>query len=160
VASWAEVEAQAPELASAARELLDSRVHKTIATVRRDGSPRISGTEAFFLDGDLWFGSMWQARKALDLRRDPRFALHGGTIDPPDWSADAKVSGRAVEVLDQDRVDAVLAARGGERPDGPLHLFRADLTDVVVTRLGGDPPDRLVIDFWREDDRVRRIERR
>jgi Pyridoxamine 5'-phosphate oxidase len=160
LASWAEIADEAPELAAAARELLDGRVHKTIATLRRDGSPRISGTEAFFQDGELWFGSMWRAVKALDLRRDPRFALHGGTVDPPDWSADAKLSGRAVEELDQDRVDAVLAARGGERPEGPLHLFRADVTDVVVTRLGGDPPDRLVIEFWREGKGVRRIERR
>src|SRR5262249_58986170 len=100
------------------------------------------------------------AGRAIAFPRAPRFAPHGGPIAPPDWSADAKVPGRAVEVLDQDRVDAVLAARGGERPDGPLPLFRAALPDVVVTRLGGDPPDRLVIDFWREDDRVRRIERR
>ena len=160
MASWAEIADEAPELAAAARELFDARVHKTIATLRRDGSPRISGIEAFFQDGELWFGSMWRAVKALDLRRDPRFALHGGTVDPPDWSADAKLSGRAVEELDQGRVDAVLAARGGERPEGPLHLFRADLTDVVVTRLGGDPPDRLVIEFWREGEGVRRIERR
>ena len=48
----------------------------------QDGAPRISGIEAQFLGGELWFGSMAGARKALDLRRDPRFALHSGSADP------------------------------------------------------------------------------
>src|SRR3712207_6914843 len=46
------------------RERLDAHGHKTIATLRRDGSPRISGTETRFGEGDLWIGSMWEARKA------------------------------------------------------------------------------------------------
>src|SRR4051812_47526288 len=96
--SWSAFEAEAPELAALARGYLDARVHKTLATLRRDGSPRISGTEAEFRDGDLWIGSMWMARKAQDLRRDPRFALHSGSEDPADWSGDTKVAGRMVEV--------------------------------------------------------------
>ena len=38
----------------------------------------------------------------------------------------------------------------GEAPPGPMHLFRADLTELVVTSLGGDPPDHLVIDSWHD----------
>jgi hypothetical protein len=72
MASWHDVEAEAPELAARARELFDANKHKTLATLRRDGSPRISGIEAGFEDGELWFGSMWRAVKALDLQRDPR----------------------------------------------------------------------------------------
>ena len=71
MASWHEVEAEAPELAARARERFDANKHKTLATLRRDGSPRISGTEIQFADGEVWFGSMWEAVKALDLRRDP-----------------------------------------------------------------------------------------
>ena len=77
--SWSEVEAEAPELVALARRFLDAHVHKTLATLRRDGSPRISGTEIDFADGELWLGSMWRSAKALDLRRDPRFALHSGS---------------------------------------------------------------------------------
>ena len=94
MARWSEVEQAAPELAAAARGFLDAGVHKTLATLRHDGSPRISGSEAQFRDGDLWFGSMWQALKARDLQRDPRFALHSASVDPPDWRGDAKLSGR------------------------------------------------------------------
>ena len=116
MATWREFEAAAPELAARARALFEAQKHLTIATLRRDGSPRISGIECTFEDGDLWFGSMGGAVKALDLRRDPRFALHCGTGDsarwegdPARWPGDAKLSGRAEE-----------ASGGGES-----HRFRA-----------------------------------
>ena len=79
--SWSVVEDEAPELAAPARRFLDAHVHKTLATLRRDGSPRISGTEVAFAEGELWLGSMWRSLKALDLLRDPRFALHSGSAD-------------------------------------------------------------------------------
>jgi hypothetical protein len=89
--SWGEVEAEVPELAALARRFLDAHVHKTLATLRRDGSPRVSGTEVDFAEGELWLGSMWHSLKALDMRRDPRFALHSGSADSPEWTGDAKV---------------------------------------------------------------------
>jgi hypothetical protein len=154
--SWREVEAAAPELAARARAFLDATTHKTLATLRRDGSPRISATEVDFADGELWLGSMWQSRKALDLRRDPRFALHSGSADPPAWTGDAKLAGRAVEVTDPARIAAV--NRGGA-PPGPSHLFRADITELVVVRLG-EPPDHLVIEAWHARRGITRHERR
>src|SRR5579872_7468723 len=72
---WRDVEKAEPEFAQRVRALFDAHRHKTIATVRADGSPRISGIEAAFEDGELVFGSMPDARKGADLRRDPRFAL-------------------------------------------------------------------------------------
>ena len=148
----------APELARAAGAFLDARTHKTLATLRRDGSPRISGTEAHFVDGDLWFGAMWQSRKALDLRRDPRFALHSGSIDPPHWTGDAKVAGRVEEVSDPTRVEAVMEAMGGGG-EGPAHLFRAEVAEVVVVRLP-DSRDHLVVESWHEGRGLQRLERR
>jgi len=131
MASWHEAETEAPELAARARQLFDANKHKTLATLRRDGSPRISGIEVEFEDGELWFGSMWRAVKALDLQRDPRFAIHSAS-DGADFQGDAKVAGRAEEVSS----------------DGRSHRFRADVTELVVISLGGDPPDHLVIESW------------
>lgn len=159
MARWEDVVASAPEFAGAARRFFDAHTHKTVATLRRDGSPRISGIEASFVEGDLWFGSMWQARKALDLQRDPRFALHSASEDPPGWNGDAKVSGRVEEITDPARLAAVLGAIGGT-PSEPTHLFRAEVAEVVLTRLGGDPPDHLVIELWRHGEELRRMERR
>jgi hypothetical protein len=159
MASWQEVEAAAPELAGAARAVFDAHRHKLLATLRRDGSPRISGIEATFADGELWLGMMPGSRKAFDLRRDPRLALHSASIDPPDdptdWTGDAKLAGRAVEVDDPDR----LARLGAGEEAGQAHLFRVEVTEVVHTRVG-DPPDHLVIQVWQEGKGLRRMQRR
>lgn len=158
MASWHEVSASAPEFADTVRALFDARRHKTLATLRRDGSPRISGIEAEFRDGDLWLGMMEGSRKALNLRRDPRMALHGPSVDPPEdptgWPGDAKVSGRAVEVTDP-QVRQAFAREPGQ----PFHLFRIDIAEVVLTRVA-DTGDRLVIELWRDGAGLRRMERR
>lgn len=120
MASWSEIEVEAPELAAEARRLLDAHVHKTIATLRRDGSPRISGTEVKFAEGELWMGSMPRSVKALDLQREPRFALHSGSEDPPDWTADAKLAGRVEEVDDPERKAAVYSRRRGPGRASPV----------------------------------------
>ena len=154
--SWGEVEAEAPELAALARGFFDAHAHKTLATLRRDGSPRVSATEVDFAEGELWLGSMWRSLKALDLQRDPRFALHSGSDDPPEWRGDAKIAGRVEEVTDPERIAAI---SGEGAPPGPSHLFRADIVELVVVRLG-DPPDHIVIESWHTGRGVSRRERR
>jgi len=157
--SWNEVEAAAPELAGRARAAFDAHKHKLLATLRRDGSPRISGIEATVADGELWLGMMPGSRKALDLRRDPRLALHSASLDPPDdptaWAGDAKLAGRAVEVHDP----ALKARFVGDGPPDGAHLFRVDVTELVHTRVG-DPADHLVIELWQPGKGVRRMQRR
>jgi hypothetical protein len=154
--TWTEFEAAAPALALTVRERLDAHKHKTLATLRRDGSPRISGTETAYADGDLWIGSMWQARKAHDLQRDPRFALHTGSDDPPAWTGDAKLSGVVEEITDPERVRAINGAAGA--PPGPSHLFRLDLREVSAVGLD-EKGKELVIDVWTPEAGVRTIRR-
>jgi hypothetical protein len=141
MASWSEVEAEAPELAARAKWIFDAHIHKTIATLRRDGSPRISGIELEFRDGDAWIGSMRKAVKALDLQRDPRFALHSASGDPPEWEADAKIAGRAEEVTNPEH-----------------HRFRLDISELVVTGLN-EARDKLVIESWHQGRGLGRMER-
>lgn len=153
--SWSDFDAAAPDLAAKVGGRLDAHVHKTLATLRRDGSPRISGTETQLRDGELWIGSMWEARKALDLRRDPRFALHSGSEDPPGWSGDAKLAGIAVEITDPARVAEV---NGTDVPDGRSHLFRLDLHEATHIGLNAERT-QLVIETWTPDRGVRTIRR-
>jgi hypothetical protein len=155
VASWSEFEAAAPELAERVRARLDAHVHKTLATVRRDGSPRISGTETRLVDGELWIGSMWHARKALDLQRDPRFALHSGSEDPPEWEGDAKLAGVVEEITDPERVKEI---NGEAAAAGPSHLFRLDLREVSTVRLD-DERKALLIEVWTPAGGVRTMKR-
>ena len=138
--SWSDFEQSAPDLAAEVRGHLDAYVHKTIATIRRTGAPRISGTETNLRDGELYIGSMWQALKARDLQRDPRFALHSGSDSPPDFTGDAKLAGVAEEITD---AETVLAINGSEV--GKSHLFRLDINEVSTTRIADD---KLVITVW------------
>lgn len=159
MASWGEIEIVAPDLAQLARKLLDAHVHKTIATIRADGSPRISGIEAKFIEGELWFGSMPGSRKSADLARDPRFALHSGSIDPPGWEGDAKLSGLAEEIVDPARKREIFRAMGAEEVSIDSNLYRADVREVAVTRMT-EAGDELTIDSWNEAAGVRSITRR
>jgi hypothetical protein len=91
------------------------------------------------------------SRKVADLLRDPRFALHSATEDKQVTHGDARISGRAVAVRDQEAMDnfrrAFEAHTGYALPAGPFALFRADVNEVSVIRPAGD---HLNIDFWRE----------
>ncbi|MGH3481041.1 MAG: hypothetical protein ACRDQD_29980, partial [Nocardioidaceae bacterium] len=91
------------------------------------------------------------------------FALHNASVSPPkgaesSWSGDAKVSGRAVQVTDPAELATAWQLLGAE-PDLHSELFRADIREVVVTRVG-DPSDHLVIELWRPGHPLHRIERR
>jgi len=139
-----------PEFAERVRRLFDAGRHKTIATLRADGSPRISGIECEFVDGELRFGSMPDARKGADLRRDPRFALHSPTSHPgegkeAEWLGEAKISGRAMAA------GPVILEGGGE-------MFVADITEVVITGLNADAT-KLVVESWTPGRGRLRVER-
>ena len=125
--AWHEIETEAPQFAARVRELFQARKHKTMATIRADGSPRISGIETV-IDDEVRFGSMPASRKLADLERDPRLALHSPSVDPPaddpsHWVGEAKIAGRALPAGDG---------------------FRVDITEVVLTHLDGG----LVIESW------------
>jgi hypothetical protein len=150
MAAWKEVERAEPEFAARVHRLFEAGRHKTIATLRADGSPRISGIECEFADGELKFGSMPSARKGTDLRRDPRFALHGPTFHPlegkeAEWPGEAKIAGTAV-----------LAGPITAGPDGDM--FLADIQEVVVTGLNPEAT-LLVIESWTPQRGRRVVER-
>jgi hypothetical protein len=153
VTTWNEFEQAAPELAGPVRARFEAAKHHVLATLRQDGSPRVSGTEIGFRRGELHLGSMPDARKAHDLRRDPRCALHAHTGDGTLTGGDAKLAGRAIEVTDE---ATLTAFRMDDQPPGPYHLFLLDLTEVVLTTVDGE---RLVMRTWRPGDHVRTIER-
>ena len=73
-----------------------------LATVRADGSPRISPMEPLIFDGRLVLVGMPNTSKFRDLERDPRFELHTATVDPYVGDGDAKVWGEARNVQDKD----------------------------------------------------------
>ena len=153
--TWQAFEDAEPDFAADVRALFDAGRHKTIATLRADGSPRISGIECEFADGQLTFGSMLGARKAADLARDGRYALHGPTFHPvegkeAEWPGEAKIAGRASGVSSSE------LGRGEDEPEADM--FVADIEEVVLTRLNPEGT-KLVVIWWTPSAGLRRIER-
>jgi hypothetical protein len=138
--SWHQIEAHAPEFASKVRARFEVGINKTIATLRKDGSPRISATELQFDDGEVTLGMMGGSVKLHDARRDLRVAIHNPTIEPTDepsaWPGEAKLAGLLIET---------------PTPAGNEHtgagFFRLDIREVALTYLG-TPADHLVIESW------------
>ena len=136
MSSWGEFKSAEPEMAGVVEQLFDAYRHKTIATIRADGSPRISGIECSFGDGRLTFGSMAGSRKLADLHRDPRFALHSATVDP---------------------VEGDEGAWPGEgAPSG--EMFVADITEVVFVHLDS-AATKLIVEWWTPNGGRREAER-
>ncbi|GLF98520.1 pyridoxamine 5'-phosphate oxidase family protein [Streptomyces yaizuensis] len=152
--SWAAFARAEPALATAVRDRFARHRHHVLATLRKDGSPRVSGLEVDFRDGELWLGMMPGSLKARDLLRDPRLAVHANPGDDESLadglpeSGDVKISGRAVEVTDPAVLEAYAAAVAHPLP---FHLFRVELTDVVRTRVEGD---RLIVGRWQPGEPV------
>jgi hypothetical protein len=154
MASWSDVVTAEPEFAQRVHDVFAVRKHKTLATLRRDGSPRISGIETEFEDGEWCLGMMPGSVKAADLRRDSRLALHSPTVDPPEgdpssWAGEAKIAGRGIEIC---------APESGPSA-APSHRFRIEVDEVVLIHVGR-PADHLVIESWTPEHGLRRRERR
>jgi hypothetical protein len=141
MAAWQQIERDAPEFAARVRARFDVGTNKTIATLRRDGAPRISASELTFADGEVTLGMMGGSMKLLDVRRDPRIAVHSPTIEPPardpdDAPGDAKLAGTVVET-----------APPARSPYQGAGFFRLDITEAALTYVG-TPADHLVIESW------------
>lgn len=128
---WAEFEAAAPELALLGKEQFDRFRVALLGTVRKDGSPRISPVEPYFVDGDLIFGAMTWSMKAQDLLRDGRCVLHSAVTSPDAGESEAKLYGEAREVGGDLRVSS------GEtwwatRPVEDARVFALDIEQAAV----------------------------
>jgi hypothetical protein len=150
------VRAAAPDLAERVQARFDDHIHKVMATLRADGSPRVSGTELSFRDGEVWLGSMLDAVKARDLLRDPRIAVHGAPSDAEMRGGDAKLAGRAVEVTDPEK--RALFAPSTEDEPPAYHLFRIDVHEIVLTRVDQER-ELLIVESWSPTRGVHRVER-
>ena len=96
--TWQEFAQQDPELAALGQERLDRNSPVMVATLRKNGWPRISPVEPLFHNGQLYLGMMWRSRKALDLLRDPRCFIHNAVSDRMASEGEFKVYSRALDI--------------------------------------------------------------
>lgn len=156
MARWQDVVDSEPEFAGEVQRIFESHKHKTIATLREDGSPRISGIEFEFNRGDVVFGMMPGSLKGRDLRRDPRTELHSSPVDtseddPAAWPGDARLSGRAREITDEVERLRYLDDTAAEHP-----LFVLEIERVIRIKLDGDPL-HLLVRTWRPGQPLRDV---
>ncbi|HEX9257903.1 MAG TPA: pyridoxamine 5'-phosphate oxidase family protein [Acidimicrobiales bacterium] len=156
--TWKHFSDESPELAHRVKARFAAHEHHVVATLRADGSPRVSGTNVVFLGDDVWLGSMPGAVKATDLARDPRFALHSAPLDIQLVEGDAKLAGTAHRLTETHEVEHwfdLLEEATGQRPSGGGDVFRLTITEASIVTVDGD---ELEISSWSPSDgtRVRR----
>ncbi|MFD5026561.1 pyridoxamine 5'-phosphate oxidase family protein [Streptomyces sp. NPDC058373] len=153
---WSALAAAEPAFAERVATRFRQYQHQVLATLRKDGSPRTSGLEVSFSQGELWLGMMPASLKAHDLHRDSRFALQANPGSGADLAnGDVRVAGRAIEVTDPAVLDTFRTAEAP--PPGPFHLFRTELSEVVWTALSGE---EMVLTLWRPGAGLRVTRRR
>ncbi len=150
------------EFAEQLQRRFASDKHILIATLKADGSPRISGCEVTVINNEWWIGSMPGSRKSADMRRDSRIALHSAPQPAAEGLTlgDAKISAMAEDrtgTEDQAVFIRVLTdERGTPPPPGRFDLFRLAIHDASVVVVDGT---ELVIDAWSLRDGRRTIRR-
>lgn len=139
MAQWAHIEAEIPDMATRIRARFEGHPHHVLATIRRDGAPRVSGINIFFNDGCMWFGSMREALKASDVGRDPRVTIHSAPLSEQLDGGDAVVSGRARAI------DASVVC--GWRPESPADglFFEVDIERLHLVEV---VDEQLVVSMW------------
>lgn len=141
--SFSDLEAAAPALGGFIRGRIEATGLCFLATTRRDGWPRVSPIELFLCAGRLYVGSMPNAVKAQDLRRDPRCSIVTSLADKDDLSGEGKVFCEAHEVDDPEEWERVrasfLAERGFDMGElGGSHLFELRVVAAAHQRVEGD----------------------
>lgn len=153
MATWQEFESAAPEIASAGLKLLFQFGPGLafLATVRKDGAPRLHPICPTVVDGNLYGLILPVSPKYGDLERDGRYALH--TFPPVDVDDEFLVMGRAERIDDTaqtGRVRADQKARGMTSTEDE-GLFKFGIERVMLAKYPGGhgtwPPKYSV---WKE----------
>jgi hypothetical protein len=148
---WSEIERHQPGLAALGRQrLLDPGV-VLVATIRRDGTPRLSPVEPFVMDGALWLSMMWQSAKATDLLRDARVLVHSVITNRDGSEGEFKIRGTVRAENDtavQHRyAQAVAQSLGWDVQVGRVHLFEVNAEHLTYIRY--DPvTDHQHVAMW------------
>jgi Pyridoxamine 5'-phosphate oxidase len=148
VATWAELEAAAPELAGPARALIERFRFVLLGTIRSDGTPRISPIEAHIVEGRLTHCLIAGTLKERDVRRDPRVVLNSPVLHAGDPNEELKLRGRFVAVTDPALRTAVadaIESASGWRPKPEWRVVETDLEGAALISWRGG---RMAMTRW------------
>lgn len=138
--SWKSLEEQQPELAAFGAERLHGKV-AFLATVRKDGSPRIHPITPIIGQGHLFAFMEPTSPKGHDIQRDGRYAIHCSVSDTSGASGEFAVTGLAR--LIHDPVLRTLAVRWASYvPADRYVLFEFDIESAASTIYSDGEPVR------------------
>ena len=148
MATWAKFATAAPAIAELGLTQFEKFHIAYLATVRKDGSPRVHPVSSIIADGRLFIATNPQSPKRHDLTRDGRFVLH---MLPGENDAEFLIRGRARRVTDDDTRAAVTNAAGHTVHDVDW-IFEYDIQEAMMAYWEnvGQPDTRPVREFWRE----------
>ena len=147
---WSQLAAECPDLAAAGRALIyQSKVGLGyVATVRKDGGPRVHPVCPVIAAGGLYLFIGNSSPKRDDLLRDGRFALH--TFPCAEVDDEFYVAGRAVRIDDEHvrrLVYDTYTATGAFTTDDTL--FELLLDRALLARYGPRPSWPPIYTRWR-----------
>jgi hypothetical protein len=159
---------EAPEIAELAERRLVATGLMMLATLRRDGFPRISpmepviaGDRLVLHDDKLWLGMMVDSTKSRDLKRDGRFGLHTATADKELGEGDVKLWGSATEVTDHDTLarfsDDIYESVGYRFEVGSFDAFDVDLLGASSVSMADNV---MYVKIWKPGKGVAVVEKR
>jgi hypothetical protein len=143
---WAAFEDAAPEPARAGRRLFAATGIVFLATIRRDGGPRLHPVVPVFAGSGLYVAISRASPKRRDLLRDGCYALHA-SLGPDD--EELALDGTAILVTDNDRRAAVVSAAGHTiHPDDAVFELRVGRCLWTVWENVGQPNTRPIRERW------------
>jgi hypothetical protein len=129
--SWNDLENTVPELAAFCRQRFETSV-AYLATVRKDGSPRVHPVTPIVGQEYLFLFMEPTSPKGHDLRRDGRYALHSAVSDQNGTSGEVIIMGSATFI--DDPAKRSLASRlASYTPADRYILFELSIESAVST---------------------------
>lgn len=157
---WYDVENAQPRLAQLGRQRLTEPGVVLVATIRKDGTPRLSPVEPVIMDGDLWLSMMHGSTKARDLMRDERILVHSIVTNRDGAEGEFKIRGRVVRETDttvhERYAELVVRTLGWQPVPGKFHLFAVRIDAITYIRY--DNGDQYVTTWPPGKEIVRRKE--
>ena len=146
--SWHDLEAGNAELAAFGAARFKSGV-AYLATIRKDGSPRLHPVTPIIGQGRLFLFMEPTSPKGRDLQRDGRYAMHAAVRDAGGGEGEFFIAGRAALVEDPE-VRALAARSASYAPADRYILFAlaVDRAGSTVYQEGGQP----VRTHWQKRD--------
>jgi hypothetical protein len=148
MATWAQFAAAAPELAALGLALLNKYQIAYLATVRKDGAPRVHPVSPFIIEGRLFVATKPSSPKAYDQLRDGRYVIHAL---PGENDDEFLIKGRSAAVTDS-ATRALIMAQGPHFVHADDYFFEYDieLAATTVWENVGKPGTRPIRRRWQE----------